>query len=115
MMCTYFTAGVGVAKLPTEGEGEGSDKVNAKTRFWMSQSEVRRNGIIDSDADRLICNAWTSHASPRVPWHLWSEHKDPEDHEIAKGITAWHGVFFSGVSLPYCIAGMAHLMMGMIL
>ena len=63
MICTYFTTGGGVPKLKRaevpagEGEGEGSDMVNAKTRFWRSQSEVRRNGIMDSDVDRLICNA----------------------------------------------------------
>ena len=63
MMCTYFTAGGGVAKLKIaeapagEGEGEGSDKVNTKTRFWRSQSEVRRNSIMDSDVERLIWNA----------------------------------------------------------
>ena len=63
IMCSYFTAGGGVAKLKIaeapagEGEGEGSDMVNAKTRFWRSQSEVRRNGIMDSNVDRLICNA----------------------------------------------------------
>ena len=55
-MCTYLTAGV--AEAPAgKGEGEGSDMVNAKTRFWRSQSEVRRNGIVDSDVDRLIYNA----------------------------------------------------------